>query len=573
VKVMQRRAMAAVALTLGSLSAPSALSAQTSRAPAQDTPRILVAVFSSSERTAGVQVADAVRSRVSNGANPRFLYVIPKNDIVNYLESSGYKADSSLGPSDLKELAKLLRADEILFGHVTRTAAGFQVEPRLLLARDPTVAQPLPPVTVRDPDDAAREVERGLEAARRQLADNRACENALRDNNNPRAVAAANEAIRKYPNATMARICLASAYQAMKLPPDSLLRVAKEIRTLDPRNSWGARFEYIAYDQKGDKENAVRALITLMALEPWNGQLVPQVIAALAGLGRPQVALGMVDTLLIQNPGDPTLLRQRWLLSLAAAAAADSVTAPRLYEQALVAGETMTRSDTALADTTYFGRQVAAAASVSPQRGAEVAARAVGKFPNNAEFWAIKAQLERRAGQLQSAEQSIRRALQINPKQPNARLLHAQIFVDLNMPDSTVAIARAAVASGEDAKTWGAMLLGPTQAAFANAQKTKLNADYEKALALAEESDKLSPSPTAAFFIGASAFSLGINLLQEAQKPKSCPMARRAQDLLLKTQINMPRGGSVDSATAGQILGYVNQYLPAAEQMVKSYCK
>src|SRR5688572_22490864 len=150
---MQRRAMAAVALTLGSLSAPSSLSAQTSRAPAQDTPRILVAVFSSSERAAGVQVADAVRSRVSNGANPRFLYVIPKNDIVNYLESSGYKADSSLGPSDLKELAKLLRADEILFGHVTRTSAGFQVEPRLLLARDPTVAQPLPPVTVRDPDD------------------------------------------------------------------------------------------------------------------------------------------------------------------------------------------------------------------------------------------------------------------------------------------------------------------------------------------------------------------------------------------------------------------------------------
>ena len=77
----------------------------------------------------------------------------------------------------------------------------------------------------------------------------------------------------------------------------------------------------------------------------------------------------------------------------------------------------------------------------------------------------------------------------------------------------------------------------------------------------------------AVLIIGASAFSLGINLLQEAQKPKSCPMARRAQDLLLKTQINMPRGGSIDPATARQILGYVTQYLPAAEQMVKSYCK
>ena len=570
--VMQRRAMT-VALALGSVSAPATLSAQTSRAPGQDTPRILVAVFSSNERTAGVQVADAVRTRVSNGANPRFLYVIPKNDIVNYLESSGYRADSSLGPSDLKELAKLLRADEILFGQVTRTAAGYQVEPRLLLARDPTVAQPLPPLTVREPDDAARDVERALEAARKQLADNQACENALRDQQYARAIAAANEAIRKYPNATMARTCLGSAYQAMKLPADSLLRVAKEIRQLDPRNSWGARYEYVAYKEKGDQENAVRALIKLMSLEPWNSQLQQQAIAELATLGKPAVAIPLVDSLLMSNPGDPTLLRQRWLLTLNAAAAADSATAPGLYEQALVAGETLTKSDTSLADTTYFSRQVAAAASVSPQRGAEWAARAVRKYANNAEFWAIKAQLERRAGQLQTAEQSIRRSLQINSSQPNARLLHAQIFVDLNMPDSAVAIARAAVAAGEDAATWGAMLLGPTQAAFKKAQESKLNADFEKALALAEESDKLASSPTAAFFIGASAFSLGINLLQEAQKPKSCPLARRAQDLLLQTQMNMPRGGSIDPATARQILGYVTQYLPAAEQMVKSYCK
>ena len=572
-KVMQRRAMAAAALTLGSLSAPVTLTAQTSRGPSQDTPRILVAVFASNERLAGVQVADAVRSRVSNGANPRYLYVIPKNDIVNYLESSGYKADSSLGPSDLKELARLLRADEILYGQATRTAAGFVIEPRLLLARDPTVAQPLPAVTVREPDDAARDIERALEDARRQLADNRACENALRDQNYMRAVAAANEAIKKYPNATMARTCLASAYQAMKLPPDSLLRVAEEIRRLDPKNSWGWRFSYSAYEAKGDQENAVRSLITLMSLEPWNSQLQQQVIAALATLGQPAVAIPLVDSLLLNNPGDPMLLRQKWLLSLNAAAAADSARAPTLYEQALVAGETMTRSDTSLADTTFFTRQVAAAAFVSPQRGAEWASRAVGKYPNNAEFWAIKAQLERRAGQLQSAEQSIRRSLQINTNQPNARLLHAQIFVDLNMPDSAVAIARAAVAGGEDAATWGAMMLGPTQAAFKKAQETKANADYERALALAEESDKLSPSETAAFFIGASAFSLGINLLQEAQKPKSCPLARRAQDLLLKTQVNMPRGGKVDPATAGQILGYVRQYLPAAEQMVKSYCK
>ena len=572
-KVMQRRASAAVALTLGFLSAPAALSAQTSRGPTQDTPRILIAVFSANERLAGVQVADAVRSRISNGANPRFLYVIPKNDIVNYLESSGYRADSSLGPSDLKELARLLRADEILYGQVTRTAAGYVIEPRLLLARDPTVAQPLGSFTVREPDDASRDIERALEAARKQLEDNRACENALRDQNHMRAVAAANEGIREYANATMVRICLASAYQAMKLPPDSLLRVAEEISRLDPRSSWAARFKYAAYDAKGDKENAVRALITLMSLEPWNTQLQRDVVAALANLGKPLVAIPLVDTLLMSNPGDPTLLRQKWLLSLAAASGADSITAPSLYEQALAAGEKMVNSDTSLADTTYYERQIAAAALVSPQRGAELAARAVGKYPNNAEFWALRAQLERKAGQLQQAEQSIRRAIAINPSQPNARLMHAQIFVELNMPDSAVAMARAAIAAGEDPKTWGAMLLGPTQAAFKKAQETKLNEDYEKALALAEESEKASPSPAAKFFIGASAFTLGLNILQEANAKKNCAMSRRAQDLMTKVQINMPGGGSIEPKTAQQILGYAAQYSTNADQMVKAYCK
>lgn len=572
-KVMQRRAMAAVALALGFPGASATLSAQTSRGPTQDTPRILVAVFQSNERLAGVQIADAVRTRVGNGANPRFLYVIPKNDIVNYLESSGYKADSSLGPSDLKELARLLRADEILYGHVTRTSGGYQIEPRLLLARDPTVAQALPAVTVREPDDAARDVERALEAARKQLADNRACENALRDQNYMRAIAAANEAMKKYPNATMARTCLASAYQAMKLPADSLLRVAEEIRRLDPRNSWGWRFLYSAYEAKGDQENAVRALITLMSLEPWNTQLQGQVVSALATLGKPEVAIPLVDTLLMGNPGDPSLLRQKWLLSLAAAAAADSTRAPALYEQALSAGEKMVNSDTSLADTTYFERQIAAGALASPQRGAEIAARAVTKFPNHAQFWSIKAQLERRAGQLQSAEQSIRRSLQINPAQPNARLLQAQIFVDLNMPDSAVAIARAAIAAGEDPKTWGAMLLGPTQAAFRKAQETQAREDYEKALALAEESNKHAESNEAKFFIGASAFYIGISVLQEASRSRSCPLSRRSQELMTSVQINMMAGARVDQKVAQQILGYAQQYSGNADQMVKAYCK
>jgi hypothetical protein len=42
---------------------------------------------------------------------------------------------------------------------------------------------------------------------------------------------------------------------------------------------------------------------------------------------------------------------------------------------------------------------------------------------------------------------------------------------------------------------------------------------------------------------------------------------------MLLTQINMPAGGQVDAATAKTILDYVATYSPAADQMVKQYCK
>jgi tetratricopeptide (TPR) repeat protein len=318
-----RRATTAVALTLW-LSAPAVLLGQGTRStgPNADTPRLLVAVFTSKDLPSGVQTADAIRNRVSNTANVRTLYVIPKEQIVSYLESSGYKPDSSLGASDLKELAKLLRADEVLGGTVTRTAAGYRIEPRLMLARDPAMAQPLPPIESNNTGDAARQIERSLQEARKQIADNRACENAIRDNKHAVAIAAANAGIAKYPQATIARLCLANAFSAMKAPPDSILRVTREIRQLDPRNSMARRYAYTAHKAKGDNESAVRVLVELFGLEPNDPSLQSQVITELAQLGKPDVAIPIVEELIAKNPGDPQLLRQKWRRSIPCSATA-----------------------------------------------------------------------------------------------------------------------------------------------------------------------------------------------------------------------------------------------------------
>jgi predicted Zn-dependent protease len=573
--LMQRRAAHALALIYG-LAIPAVLPAQTrTLGPAPDTPRLLVMVFASNDRGAGVQTADALRSRVQTVTDVRRLYVIPKNDITMTLQSSGFNPDSSLGASDLKELAKLLRADEVISGRVTRTPAGvLRFEPRLMLARDVTVAQPLPAIEVGSVSDAARQIEKSLGEARKQLADNKACENALRDRQYDKAKTAALAGVAKYPTATIARLCLASVYAEQK-QSDSVLRVTEEIRKLDPINSFALRLSYGAYQAKQDPENAVMTLVKLFELEPTNPALQNQVVNELANLGRPSVAIGIIDTLLARSPGDPLLLRQNWLLSLKAAASDSGAARLAYLKRALDAGEQMTRIDTTLADSVFFERQIVAATGVSdqPQRAVEFASRATQIFANSANFWALRAQAERKAGQLQMAQQSMTRALSLNGTIPNGNLLLAQIDLELQQTDSAVAVARRAVASGEDPKTWGSFLLAPTQQAFQAAQQSKATADYQRALTLAMESDKLNASPTAKFFIGVASFSIGIDALQQAQKPKSCALAKTAQDMLLLTQTNMPAGGSIDANVAKQILGYVAQYSPAADQMVKSYCR
>lgn len=572
-KVM-RRATTAVALTLG-LVAPAALAQARGQGPAADTPRLLVAVFTSGDRTSGVQVADAIRTRVSNVVNVRQLYVIPKTDITNYLESSGYRPDSSLGLTDLKELAKLLRADEVLGGVVTRIGAGFKIEPRLMLAREPAIAQPLPAVETGSLNDAARQIERALLEARKQLQDNRNCENALRDQAYDKAIAAANAAMVKYPQATIARLCLASVYQGQK-NYDELLRVTDEIRKMDPRNTFALRLAYGGYQARKDAESAIRALMGLLALEPQNPNLQTQVITELAQLGKPEVAIPLVDTLIAQNPGDAQLLRQKWLLLLTSAASADSASRAGLFDRAVAAGEEMVKADTVMADSTYWGRQIAAATgSSSPQRAVEYASRAVQKYPNIAEFWMMKANAERKTGQLQMAEESIRRVLSIDPKWPNAALTLAQINVDLKRWDSVAVMVRRAVAAGEDPKTWSTFLMFAVQDIHkvADAVDPKDIAGFERALGLAQESDKLSPSAVAKFYVGVTSFSIAMDAIQAAQKPKSCELAKKGQDMFLLTQMNMPQGGSIDANTARAVLTYTAQYAPTADQMAKAYCK
>src|SRR5687768_7527045 len=153
---MNRRGLQIAGLVSALAAAAAPIAAQSTPRTVEPDARILVATFRSTDRGLGVAGADAIRSRVAQEVPQKQLLVIRKEDINGTLAASGYAADSALSPSDMKELAKLMRADEILDGTVTKTADGVRVDARLLLARDVSLAQPLPPASARNVGDAAR---------------------------------------------------------------------------------------------------------------------------------------------------------------------------------------------------------------------------------------------------------------------------------------------------------------------------------------------------------------------------------------------------------------------------------
>ena len=537
------------------------------RGPDRDTPHLLVGTCHATPATLGVTAAAALRDRIQSENNIRDLYVIPNKTVNDALIASGYAPDSALSQQDLGALGKIVRADEILDCDVALTPSGIREGARLMLATDVTQAQPLPAVDAKDPAGAAGTIERELSAARKQITGNEKCKNSLRAGKAQEAVANAQDAIKQYPQATLARLCLATAYgpDFLKYPPDSVLSVTNEILRIDPANLFALGLAVGAYDAKGDQDAVVQTMLKMYKLEPQDQALANRIINAL-GASDPAKALPILEDMLKQNPGDPTMLQQKWKL----------LAATQQWKDALATGELMAHIDTALADSDYYHRQIAMATTDSNwTKVAEYASDAERKYPKDPQFPFLQGVALRNTSQLPAAAGAFRRALIADPKDSTAELFLAQTFVDLGQTDSLVALANQAIAAGGDKAKWGPMLLAPVQNLMSQAKTDTANATkyYQRSLDLAQHADSVASSPTTHFFIGVASLQLAVAAMQAAQPTKHCVDAKRAQDMFVLSQINMPAGGSVDAATAGAVMQAIAKYSPIADQMVKAYCK
>lgn len=529
-------------------------------------PKFMVPVLRSNEPGLGAQFGQTLRDRMMSDYLATTMFIVPTRDIRSQLEASGYSATEALGANDLRMLSGAVQADEYLDGTVTKAPdGGLSFKGAVLLPRPEGMVQPLPEVTGRNVGDLAGKVSDEIEKARKHFPLVQTCLS-NRQGKPDEAMAAAQRAIREYPNSVPARVCVLDVVQSQK-KTDSVITVAEEILTLYPDHSRALRFAADAYFEKQMEDKYVETIMKVLALNPTDTELQEQVVAMLGRIGKPQIAKPIIDTAVKNNPGDPALIRLQWGIYRAV----------KDWKGAAAIGEEMIKTDTSAADTTFFHALVAAyVADSQPQKAQEAAARGAAKFPNVPSLWISVAQLARQNGQLPQALEAINRVLAVDAKYPGAYLQKAQIYSELDQVDSMVVTLQAAVQNGADTAMASGMIASKgNQLMRAWSQDSSKTVEQgQQVLRVLTAADSIGSTPTTALLIGLTELQLANMLLAEARtEPRNCEKAREGNKLIVDAQVVLPKAGRQFSEQTAQAMNSLMQLMPYSEQLVRAICK
>jgi tetratricopeptide (TPR) repeat protein len=575
-------ALAGIGMTIGgAILVPAALSAQAglgqpggmNRVPDPNAKRVMVTTFKAAATTPadrnplGVQAADALRSRMTSEFPFKQVYVLPKADINQYLEASGFTTTEALAAHDAKALAALMRADEYVVGSVTKTPAGFKIEANLVLARDNALQQPLGSFEGPKMDDAARQLSKEMKLARAQLDFEQKCVNSARDQKYDAAIAFAKQGIEAYPKATLARICQMKVMIEQKAKQEDLLAIAKEIVAIDPRSRPGLGQLAESYRQLNQQDSAVVTLTRLLATDPTNPRLQQTVVETLAAIANPAIARPVIDTAVAMNPGEPDLLRLRWLILFAV----------KDYKEAFKQGDELIRLDTSFADTTYYYKTAAGYQADSQfQKAAETAAKGLQKFPAHPTLTYMHIVSLKQAGQNQQSLEALDKALAAKIPVENGGFLRISLLTDLNRTEELLPAAKELIAAGDTSTTLRQMVLKIGDDKRKAAVTAKSAEGHDEALKIFVYADSVSKGvlkAQAGFLMGATYVSYANLKLSEAITNKTCAPAKQAKDYLAEAQINLPKGGQTFVDAMRQLMGQAVQLDTNADEVIKAYCK
>ncbi len=570
----------AVVLACGAvLVAP--LDAQVPRRPREqqvaNLPRLLVAtpyVSAGADSAPAVQVGNGIRTRMAKIVDGDF-NVLTSEQMNEALKQYGYPANAILSPALATTLAKSVQARVLVSSQMNKAGQNYAVTARLVGSNDE--AGSVVSVTQgagQALNDFGGRVAEQLQPAFKSLDDARECASLVQSNPG-KAAEAARKALKQYPNNGLASYCLAQIALAKKDRKEAVQHL-QAVAKADPMSlaAWSNLAEQ--YQAVNDTSNVIAALVHMLRIAPTNQKLREQAFRYFLNAEKPQIARDVADSGIKIDPYNPDFYD---LKSNACAFLGDFKCSVDALEQSYSV-------DSTKADTLFVTKILAFSeqrlADTNPRATAADTARYVKwaqfgakKYPTSMPALQALSKAYGMTGQVDSTITVAQRLVAANPSDVTPLLGAAQTLINAKRGKDALPLIQLAADKGDStAKENAAALLYQSAAPLLQEPVQ----DYAGAADLLRGAIKYARPqgkvyPAANYLLGLATLLQVPKIDPEAEKTKSCDLARQEESLLNESEQAFTAGQTANPEVATRNLDIIKKYKPRASSMVKAYCK
>ncbi len=571
---------------------------RTSSAPVNAAPRFMVAnpfAFATADSAASVKIGTGLREELKGGVG-RDYQVIEQTQMNDALKQYGYPVDAILTPALATTLAKNIQARFVVSSTLNKAEGGrYAVTARLIgVSDDAGTVVTLAQNANETPEAFGKRLAQALEPAVKALADAKACID-QRTTKPDKAAEAAAKAIKAVPNQGLAEYCLSSLAQDKKGSRNDVVKHLQASAKGDPLSLpvWTALATQ--YQQANDTANTLVAFKQMLRVAPTNQKLREELFKYFLQSGHPETALQVADEGLKLDPYNADLYD---LKSNACLFLSD-------FKCAVDALETLYATDSTKADTLFFTKISAAAAEPavpdtvkllqlartqadtqkvrtdSAAGGVADTARllkwsqvGVRKYPDNPTLLGYLNKAYTLTGQTDSVVSVTNRLMAKDTTQVLPALNAAKSLIDAKRPKEAVPFLDFAIKHGDaQAKENAAALLYTGAAPLLQQPQDLLGAAELLRMAVSAANPAGKVQPAANYLLGLATLFQVPQVDPQAEKQKSCELAKQEETLLGEAETALTAGRPVNQEAVDKNLGIIKQYKPRVASMLKAYCK
>lgn len=544
--------------------------ARTSSSTVTNAPRFMVAnpfAFATADSAPAVSIGSALRDGMK-GVVGRDYQVVEQVQMNDALKQYGYPVDAILSPALAVTLAKNIQARFLVNSTLNKVEGGrYAVTARLIgVSDDAGNVITLTQNANETPAAFGKRLAQALEPAVKSLAEAKSCID-QRTAKPDKAAEAAGKAIKSVPNHGLAEYCLALLAQDKKASRDQVVKHLQASTKGDPLSLpvWTALAT--EYQQAKDTAKTLVAFKQMLRVAPTNQRLREELFKYFLQSGHPETALQVADEGLKLDPYNADLYD---LKSNACLFLSD-------FKCAVDALETLYATDSTKADTLFFTKISAAAAEGETPDTARLlkwSQIGVRKYPDNPTLLGYLNKGYTLTGQADSVVAVTNRIMAKDTTDVVPALSAAKALVDAKRPKEAVPFLDFAVKYGDPQAKENAAALLYTGAAPLLQEPQDLQGAAEllrMAVAAANPAGKVGPASN--YLLGLATLFQVPQIDPQAEKTKSCDLAKQEETLLGEAETALTAGRSVNQEAVDKNLGIIKQYKPRVASMLKAYCK